>query len=81
MSRESADPDDSGASAVFERESNSVDVREIDYQEGPLAKGNSKCTDPCCFLAFIIFWLGNFGASLLQWICRNNELGTARLSV
>lgn len=59
--RESADPD---AAATFERESKDAgaggDIRELNYEEGPLAKGNDKCTDCSCLVAFVLFWMGNF---------------------
>jgi hypothetical protein len=52
-SRESADPQ-SG------RESADVSSREWQYEEGPLAKGNSKCTDSFFCILFFLAWMANF---------------------
>ena len=54
--RESVEP-----MAAATRESEDVDSRELNYEEGPLAKGNAKCTDSCFLAGFVLFWCG--GAS------------------
>eukprot|EP01052_Picozoa_sp_SAG31_P023387 SAG31_NODE_1924_length_6902_cov_5.916066_10_plen_131_part_00 len=40
----------------------------------PLAKGNDKCTDSCCCIAFVVFWVLNFGGSALAPNLAGTEL-------
>ena len=51
-------------SVAMEKEEKEKEARQqlfSKYEEGPLSKGNTKCTDTFFLVLFIVYWLGMFG--------------------